>query len=327
MSGLFKWALGALAAAAVAVLPGTPASAQAPAQSWPNQRVTIVVPFGAGSNTDILARIFADEMARKWGQQVIVENRPGLAGTAAVAKATPDGYTLMVTSNGHTVAGLVTKDAPFDPVKDFAGITRLGSSPLFLIGFPGTPVKTLKDVIELAKKEPGKLNFSSPGLASTTFIAGALFRKAADINIVHVPFRSAPDAVTAVLRGDAQFYFAPVNLARDQAEAGKVIAIAAATPERLPELPNTPTFTEAGLPFVYDSWFGLLAPRSVPKPILDKIEKDWADALKTADMQEKIKTQFVIAKSDTPEAMDKIIKDETANLTEVFKESGLLTQR
>ena len=113
----------------------------------------------------------------------------------------------MVTSNGHTVAGLVTKDAPFDPVKDFAGITRLGSAPLFLITHPDVPAKTLKEVIELAKKEPGKLNFSSPGLASTTFIAGALFRKAAGINIVHVPFRSAPDAVTAVIRGDAQFVF------------------------------------------------------------------------------------------------------------------------
>ena len=122
------------------------------------------------------------------------------------------------------------------------------------------PAKTVKEVIELAKKEPGKLNFSSPGLASTTFIAGALFRKAAGINIVHVPFRSAPDAVTAVIRGDAQFYFAPINLARDQSEAGKVRAIAAATAKRIPEMPNVPTFTEAGLPFVYDSWFGLMAP-------------------------------------------------------------------
>ena len=191
-------------------------------------------------------------MGRRWGQQVIVENRPGLAGTAGVAKAAPDGYTLMVTSNGHTVAGLVSKDAPFDPVKDFAGITRLGSAPLFLITSPDLPVKTLKDVIDLAKKEPGKLNFSSPGLASTTFIAGALFRKAAGINIVHVPFRSAPDAVTAVMRGDAQLYFAPVNLARDQSEAGKVKAIAAATAKRIPDMPDTPTFTEAGLPFVYD---------------------------------------------------------------------------
>src|SRR5438067_3958963 len=161
------------------------------AQNYPTQRVTIVVPFGAGSVTDILARIFADDMGKRWGQQVIVENRPGLAGTAAVAKAAPDGYTLMVTSNGHTVAGLVTKDAPFDPVKDFAGITRLGSAPLFLITHPDVPAKTVKEVIELAKKEPGKLNFSSPGLASTTFIAGAQFRRTAATNIVHVPFRTA----------------------------------------------------------------------------------------------------------------------------------------
>jgi tripartite-type tricarboxylate transporter receptor subunit TctC len=319
MNGFLKWALGAAAAAVVAVGLAVPASAQ----SWPTQRVTVVVPFGAGSVTDILARIFADEMGKRWGQQVIVENRPGLAGTVAVAKSAADGYTLMVTSNGHTVAGLVTKDAVFDPVKDFAGITRLGSAPLFLIAYPGTPVKTVNDVIELAKKEPGKLNFSSPGLASTTFIAGALFRKAAGVNIVHVPYRSAPDAVTAVLRGDAQLYFAPVNLARDQAEAGKVTAIAAATAQRMPELPNVPTFTEAGVPFVYDSWFGLIAPAGVPRPIIDKISKDWADVLKTPDMQAKIKGQFLVGVTDTPEAMDKIIKDETANLTQVFKEAGL----
>jgi tripartite-type tricarboxylate transporter receptor subunit TctC len=310
---------GGLALAAAGALSFTPASAQ----SWPTQRVTIVVPFGAGSVTDILARIFADEMGKKWGQQVIVENRPGLAGTAAVAKAAPDGHTLMVTSNGHTVAGLVTKDAPFDPVKDFAGITRLGSAPLFLISHPGTPVKTLKEVIEFAKKEPGKLNFSSPGLASTTFIAGAQFRKAAGINIVHVPFRSAPDAVTAVIRGDAQLYFAPVNLAKEQSEAGKVIAIAAATAQRIPDMPNVPTFTEAGLPFVYDSWFGLMAPNGVPKPVLEKISKDWADTLKTPEMQAKLKSQFLIGVTDTPVAMDKIVKDETENLTKVFKEAGI----
>jgi tripartite-type tricarboxylate transporter receptor subunit TctC len=311
--------LGCVVLAAATGLSLTPAAAQA----WPTQRVTVVVPFGAGSVTDILARIFAEEMGRRWNQQVIVENRPGLAGTSAVAKSAPDGYTLMVTSNGHTVVGLVSKDAPFDPVKDFAGITRLGSSPLFLITYPGTPVKNLKEVIELAKKEPGKLNFSSPGLASTTFIAGALFRKQAGINIMHVPFRSAPDAVTAVIRGDVQLYFAPVNLARDQSEAGKVRAIAAATAQRIPDLANVPTFTEEGLPFVYDSWFGLMAPRGVPKPILDKISKDWADVLKAPGMQEKLKSQFLMGVADTPEAMDKIVKDETDNLTNVFKEAGI----
>jgi tripartite-type tricarboxylate transporter receptor subunit TctC len=293
------------------------------AQAWPTQRVTVVVPFGAGSVTDILARIFAEEMGRRWGQQVVVENKPGLAGTTAVGKSTPDGYTLMVTSNGHTVAGLVSKTLTVDPVKDFAGITRLGSAALFLITPPDFQAKTLKDVIALAKKEPGKLNFSSPGLASTTFIAGALFRKQAGINIVHVPFKSAPDAVTAVMRGDAQMYFAPVNLARDQSAAGKVNAIAAATAKRIPDMPNTPTFTEAGLPFVYDSWFGLMAPRGVPKAILDKVSKDWAEALKTPEMQDKLNKQFLMGVTDTPEQMDKRIAEETANLTQVFKEAGI----
>ena len=172
------------------------------------------VPFGARSVTDIMARIIADDLGRRWNQQVIVENRPGLPGTVAVAKAAPDGYTLMLTSNGHTVTGLVDKNLNFDPVKDFSGITRVCTSPLMLITHPDVPAKSVKDLLELAKSKPGTLNFSSAGLASTTFIAGAQFRKAAGINIQHVPFRSAPDAVTAVVRGDAQLYFAPVNLSK-----------------------------------------------------------------------------------------------------------------
>jgi tripartite-type tricarboxylate transporter receptor subunit TctC len=302
---------------------GFVAPAPASAQTYPAQRVTVVVPFGAGSVTDILARLFADDMSKRWNQQVIVENRPGLAGTAAVAKAPPDGYTLILTSNGHTVAGIVTKEPPFDPVKDFAGITRLGSVPLYLIADPQLPATTLKEVIERAKAQPGKLNFSSPGLASTTFIAGALFRKAAGIDIVHVPFRSAPDAVTAVMRGDVQLYFAPVNLAKEQSEGGKVRAIAAATAQRIADLPNVPTFTEAGLPFVYDSWFGLLAPRGLPRPIAEKISKDWAEALKTPEMKAKLAAQFILPVSDTPDQLDKIIHDETANLTRVLKEAGI----
>jgi tripartite-type tricarboxylate transporter receptor subunit TctC len=312
---MFWLGLAALAAATVgAVIPAT-------SQSFPSQRVTIVVPFGAGSVTDIMARIIGDEASKKWGQQVIIENRPGLAGTAGVAKAAPDGYTLMLTSNGHTVAALVNKNLPFDPVKDFAGITRVSSAPLFLILNPEVPAKDLKEVIAYAKTNPGKLNFSSPGLASTTFIAGALFRKAAGINIVHVPFKSAPDAVTAVIRGDAHMYFAPVNLAREYSEAGKVRAIAAATAERIPELPDVPTFKQAGLDYVYDSWFGLMAPAGVPRDIVNKLNKDIVAILQSPETKDKLAKQFVIGAADTPEAFDKIIKDETAHLTEVFKET------
>jgi tripartite-type tricarboxylate transporter receptor subunit TctC len=300
------------------------ASAVAFAQGeYPNQRVTIVVPFGAGSVTDIMARIIADDLGKRWNQQVIVENRPGLAGTVAVAKAPADGYTLMLTSNGHTVAGLVNKNLSFDPVKDFAGITRVSSAPLMLITNPDLPAKSLRDLIALAKAKPGTLNFSSPGLASTTFIAGALFRKAAGIDIVHVPFKSAPDAVTAVVRGDAHMYFAPVNLSKEMAEGGKVIALAAATPQRLAEMPDVPTFAEAGLAFVYDSWFGLLTQAAVPRPIVQKVNKDVVDLLKSPETAAKLKAQFVIPVTDTPEEFDNILRRETAHLTEVFKEAGV----
>lgn len=292
------------------------------AQDFPTQRLTIVVPFGAGSVTDIMARIIAHEASTRWGQQVIVENRPGLAGTVGVAKAAPDGYTLMLTSNGHTVAGLVNKNLPFDPVKDFAGITRVSSAPICLIVNPQVPAKNVKELLALAKAKPATLNFSSAGLASTTFIAGALFRKAAAIDIVHVPFRSAPDAVTAVVRGDAQMYFVPINLAKEMAEAGKVRVLAAATAQRLSDFPDVPTFREEGLDFVYDSWFGLMTQSAVPREIVHKINRDVVSILKTPEVESKLAAQFVVPRADSPEEFDTIIRNETAQLAELFKTSG-----
>ena len=295
------------------------APAPASAQNYPTQRVTIVVPFGAGSVTDIMARILADELSKRWNQQVIVENRPGLAGTTAVAKAAPDGYTLMLTSNGHTVAALVSKNLSFDPIKDFVGITRVSSSPLSLIVNPAVPAKDLKELIAYAKANPGKLNFSSPGLASTTFIAGALFRKAAGINIVHVPYKSVPEAVSAVIRGDAHMYFAPTNVAKEQGEAGKVRVVGSVTPQRLPEMPNTPTFRDQGLDYVYDAWFGLMAPAGVPKDIIAKVNHDVVDILKSPATKAKLAAQFLIGVTDTPEQFDQLIRAETARNAEAFK--------
>jgi tripartite-type tricarboxylate transporter receptor subunit TctC len=299
------------------------AIAPAAAQNFPTQRVTIVVPFGAGSVTDIMARILAEDLSKRWNQQVVVENRPGIAGTAGVAKATPDGHTILLTSNGHTVANLVSKTAPFDAVKDFAGITRVCNVPLYLISHPGMSAKTVKDIVALAKSKPGTLNFSSPGLASTTFIAGALFRNKAGINIVHVPFKSAPDAVTAVVRGDAHMYFAPVNLTKQLAAEGKVNAVAAVTEKRIPDMAHVPTFTEAGLPYVYDSWFGIIAPKGVPRDVIAKINRDVVASIKSKEVDARMKAQFVIPVTDTPDAFDKIIASETATLTKVFKEAGM----
>ena len=225
----------------------------------------------------------------------------------------------MLTSNGHTVAALVSKNLTFDPLKDFVGITRVSSSPLSLIVNPEVPAKDLKELIAYAKANPGKLNFSSPGLASTTFIAGALFSKAAGINLVHIPFKSVPEAVSAVIRGDAQMYFAPTNVAKEQGEAGKVRVVGSVTPQRLPETPNTPTFKDQGLDYVYDAWFGLMAPAGVPKDIVAKVNRDVIEILKSPAFEAKLKAQFLVSHADTPEQFDKVLRDETAKNAEAFK--------
>ena len=220
------------------------ASPAASEQAYPNQVVRIVVPFSAGSITDGLARILADKLAEVWKQQVIVENRPGLPGTTGVAKSPPDGYTLMLTSNGHTIAGAINKNIQFDPVKDFAGVARVASVPLVAIVPPEFAAKTLKDFITLAKEKPGQLNFSSAGVASTSYLSAEIFKQDAKINIVHIPYKGAPEATTAVIRNDAQMYFAPIPATQELSSTGKVRAIAINSAKRVPQLPDVPTIAE-----------------------------------------------------------------------------------
>src|SRR5215813_14149795 len=279
-----------LALAGMASLLGT--SVAALAQNYPNQVVRIVIPFSAGSITDGLARILADKLAEVWKQQVIVENRPGLPGTTGVAKSPPDGYTLMLTSNGHTIAGAINKNIQFDPVKDFAGVSRVAAVPLVAIVPPELAAKTLKDFIALAKQKPGQLNFSSAGVASTSSLSAEIFKQDAKIDIVHIPYKGAPDAITAVIRGDAQLYFAPIPSAKDLGSTNKVHSIAINSAKRVPQLPDVPTIAESGLPnYKYDSWFGVLAPAGTPKPILDKVSADIATVLKLPDVNEKLLSQ------------------------------------
>jgi tripartite-type tricarboxylate transporter receptor subunit TctC len=310
---------------AIAALAAMALVTGAQAQSYPASPIRLVVPFAPGGGADLMARILAEPLGKRLGQPIVIENKPGGGATVGadyVAKATPDGYTLLWTTPGPQITNpYLMPKLPYDPDRDFTPVATVVTAVNVLVVTPSLPVKSVAELIAYAKANPGKLNFSSPGLASTTFIAGALFRKAAGINIVHVPFKSAPDAVTAVIRGDAHMYFAPVNLAREFSEAGKVRAIASATAERLPELPNVPTFKQAGLDYVYDSWFGLMAPAGVPRDIVAKINKDIVAILQSPETKEKLAKQFVEGRADTPEAFDKIIKDETAHLTEVFKET------
>lgn len=311
-----------LGIAALAAIGGS-ASAQG---DYPNQLVKIVVPFSAGSITDGLARIIADKLATVWKQQVIVENRAGLPGTTSVAKAQPDGYTLMLTSNGHTIAGVINKNLQFDPVKDFAGVTQVAAVPMVMIVPPDFPAKTLKEFLQMAKDKPGQLNFSSAGVASTSFLSAEIMRQAANVNMVHVPYKGAPEAVTAVVRGDAQMYFAPIPSAQELGVKGMVKVVAINSSKRVPQLPDTPTVAESGLPdYKYDSWFGVLAPHGTPKPVLDKVSKDIAAVLAMADVKEKLETQGAIPAPTTPEAFDAIIKSDTARYGKILRDAGVGT--
>jgi tripartite-type tricarboxylate transporter receptor subunit TctC len=314
-------AIGAVALGCSALLLQTP---EAAAQSYPNRTVTIIVPFGAGSITDSLARVLADKLGAMWKQSVVVENRPGLPGTTAVAKSAPDGYTLMLTSNGHTIAGVINKGIQFDPVKDFAGVTVIASVPLVAIVPVDFPAKTLKEFVALANESPGKLNFSSAGVASTSFLSAEIFRQGAKINIVHVPYKGAPDATNAVIRGDVQIYFAPIPNAKELSEAGKVRAIAINSDKRSPQLPNVPTVAEAAVPgYKYESWFGVLAPAGTPPAILTQISQDIAQVLKMPDMIEKLTTFGSIPAANSPEQFDAIIKSDTERYGKVLKDAGV----
>jgi len=298
----------------------------ASAQAYPNQVVRIVVPFSAGSITDGLARILADKLADLWKQQVIVENRPGLPGTTAVAKSAPDGYTLMLTSNGHTIASAINKSIQFDPVKDFAGVSRVAAVPLVAIVPPDFPGKTLKDFIAAANEKPGQLNFSSAGVASTSYLSAEILKQDAKINIVHVPYKGAPEATTAVIRNDVQMYMAPIPATQDLSGSGKVKAIAINSAKRVPQLPDVPTVAETLPGYKYESWFGVLAPAGTPQPILTKVSEDIAKVLEMPDVREKLLAQGSIPAPTTPAEFDAINKSDTERYGKILKDAGITPQ-
>lgn len=317
---LFKTA--ALAGAALLAL-AAPALAQGSQANWPNQMVRIVVPFSAGSVTDTLARIMTDKLAEIWKQQVIVENRPGLPGTTSVAKGQADGYTFMLTSNGHTIAKTINKNISFDPVADFAGVTKIASVPMVAVVPPDLPAKTLAEFLALAKEKPGKLNFSSAGLASTTFLSAEVLKQAAKVDIQHVPYKGTPEATTAVIRGDAQLYFTPIPLAQELTAGNKVRAIAINSNARSDQMPNIPTVKETVPSYDYDSWFAVLAPAGTPKEVLAKASRDIATVLKMPDVIEKLKQQGAVPAPTSPEALDAQVKREVELYAKMLQEAGV----
>jgi tripartite-type tricarboxylate transporter receptor subunit TctC len=301
----------------------TAAWAQAPsadAAKYPEQMVRLVVPFSAGSMTDLLARVVVEKLSERWKQQVIVENRPGLAGTASVAKATADGYTLMLTSNGHTVIGNLNKNLAFDPLKDFVGVSQVATTPLILVAPPESATTSVKELIAAAKAKPGALNYSSAGLGSTTGIAGELFKQTTQTEIVLLPFRGLPESQTAVIRGDVAMAFTFFNVGGDLIQGGKMRGLAVTGGKRLAGLPDVPTFAEAGLPeFQYDAWFGILAPAATPKPIVARVSEAVAAVLQMADVKARFEPQGVELKSSPPDTFDAVLRSDADRYGRIIK--------
>jgi tripartite-type tricarboxylate transporter receptor subunit TctC len=311
------YSFGIVCAALVAAC--SSASAQ-DAAKYPEQMVRLVVPFSAGSMTDLLARVVAEKLSERWKQQVIVENRPGLAGTSSVAKAAADGYTLMLTSNGHTVIGSLNKNLAFDPIKDFVGVSQVASTPLILVAPPESATNSVKDLIEAAKAKPGTLNYGSAGLGSTTGIAAELFKQATGTDIVHVPFRGLPESQTAVIRGDVAMAFTFFNVGGDLVQSGKIRGLAVTGSKRLSGLPNIPSFQEAGVPeYMYDAWFGILAPAATPKAIVAKVSQDIGAVLQAPDVKARFEPQGVDLVSSAPDKFDAVLKSDAERYGKIIK--------
>jgi tripartite-type tricarboxylate transporter receptor subunit TctC len=312
-------ALVSFAAAAIQVLAFGTGSTAASAQTYPSQLVRIVVPFTPGSQTDILGRAYADKLQEIWKRDVIVENKPGLAGTASTAKAAPDGYTLLLISNGHAMIESLNANLTFDPVKDFTGVAKIAVIPGILVANPETGPKSLKDLIDLAKAKPGTLNYASAGLGSASSIGIELLKARVGINLVHVPYRGLPEAHTSVMRGDAIVFMTFFSAGGDLIQAGRLRPIAVTTAQRLAVLPDVPTLQEAGVAgYSYDPWFGLLAPAGTPKPVIDTINRAIVTASKLPDHVERFTKLGVDLAVSTPEDFDALVKSDTERFTKLF---------
>ena len=296
------------------------------AQDYPVKPIRIIVPFGAGSATDALARTIGPKMTEMWGQQVIVENRPGagsVVGTGVAAKAPPDGHTLLVVSASHAINATLYSKLPFDPVKDFAGITPLALIPNILIVHPSLPARNVKELIALAKAKPGTFNYTSAGVGSNSHLNGELFRSTAGIKIVHVPFKGFAEAITEIMSGRLEMTFAPAILASPHIKAARVRPLAVGSSKRSSAFPQLPTMVEAGVPnCVFDGWFGLLTVAGTPKPVVDKLNGAVIKILSMPDVATQLRNQGADPMPMTPEQYDRYIRSEVVKLGRIVRESG-----
>ena len=317
MRTILLFAVGLLAASAT----------HAAESSYPVRPLRIIVPQSAGGSTDLVARLVAQKLTDALGQTVVVDNRPGagsIIGTDLVAKANPDGYTLLVVASSITLNPTLHKNLPFDPIHDLAPISQLSAFPNMLVVHPAVPVKSVQELIAYAKANPGKLNYGSSGAATGTHLSAELFKLMTGVQMVHVPYKGGAPAVTALLGGQVQLNFATLPSVLPHVKSGRLRALGVTTTKRSPAAPEVPTIAEAGVPgYDHAPWNGMLAPARTPKAVIARLNGEVAKATHTAEMKSVLLQEGAEPVGNTPEAFGTIIREETAKWAKVIRAAGI----
>ena len=298
---------------------------------YPNKPVRVIVPFAAGSTTDIIARAISDKMAQSMGQPVVVENKGGASGTigqAQVASAAPDGYTIMIHSSSHTVSPHTFAKLPFDTLADFVPVTPISSTPNVLVISPAKNIKTLQELLAAARANPGKMNFASAGQGSATHLNAEKFKLAAKIDAQNIPFKGSAEAVTEVMAGRVDYYFSPIAPVIGQIRNGQLVPLAVGSPSRAAALPNVPTTAEAGVPgSEFNFWIGMFAPAKTPREIVDRLQAEVVKALATPEVKERFTALGADAWTLKPAEFDAYVREEIKSNAALVKAAGLAVQQ
>ena len=306
------------------------AGTAAQAQSWPEKPIHIVVAFTPGSATDVIGRAVSNELSAKLGQPVIIENKPGAGGTIAaglVAKAAPDGYTLLLNSSGHTVSPWIYDKLSYDTAKDLMGVSLIGRQPNIMVISPDKGWKSVGDLVKQAKAQPGKISFASAGVGSATHMNGEKFKAAAGIDVLHVPYKGTPEALNDVMGGRVEYFFSPVVAALSLVRDKRVVALANGSPKRSSLLPDVPTTEEAGYKGSgYDYWAGLFAPAGTPPAVIDKLNKALVAALAQPEVKERLGKIGADPAPTTPKEFDELVARELKENGALIKAAGIKAQ-